>query len=227
MTISVCFPYRPADKEREENKAWILNRYQTMLPNFELQLGIPDEDRPFNRSQAINNAVRQSSGSILVIADLDIYFNPIHLKDTIQRVQTHGGWGFAFRKYYTSTPKFRNEIVYDNYSDIFLSEQNLEYGVCGSNTLSGQLVIGRNDFIRCGGFDEDFVGWGYEDDAFTVAADRLIAPHFRLEYAFVLHLWHPHANLDPQHHVYEANNKALFAQRYVEDFAPKKWIVND
>ena len=55
----------------------------------------------------------------------------------------------------------------------------------------------RADVARVNGFDENFVGWGYEDDDF---ARRLygtgVEPRSAIEAARALHLWHP--SLAPQ-----------------------------
>ena len=55
----------------------------------------------------------------------------------------------------------------------------------------------REDVARVNGFDENFVGWGYEDDDF---ARRLygtgVEPRSAIEAARALHLWHP--SLAPQ-----------------------------
>ena len=63
--------------------------------------------------------------------------------------------------------------------------------------LGCQFSLFRADVERVNGFDENYVGWGYEDDDF---ARRLyqagLAPRSVIAEARALHLWHP--SLAPQ-----------------------------
>ena len=50
----------------------------------------------------------------------------------------------------------------------------------------------RADVERVNGFDENFVGWGYEDDAVARRLYRAgVAPQSAIAEARALHLWHP------------------------------------
>ena len=59
---------------------------------------------------------------------------------------------------------------------------------------SGNFALARSEFERVNGFDENFVGWGCEDDDF---GRRLKACGIRtisvLNRTCVYHLWHPPA----------------------------------
>ena len=63
--------------------------------------------------------------------------------------------------------------------------------------LGCHFSLFREDVVRVNGFDENFVGWGYEDDDF---ARRLyqagVEPRSVIVEARALHLWHP--SLAPQ-----------------------------
>ena len=63
--------------------------------------------------------------------------------------------------------------------------------------LGCHFSLFRADVFRVNGFDENFVGWGYEDDDF---ARRLyqagVKPQSVIEEARAMHLWHP--SLAPQ-----------------------------
>ena len=63
--------------------------------------------------------------------------------------------------------------------------------------LGCHFSLFREDVERVNGFDENFVGWGYEDDDF---ARRLyksgVEPRSVIEEARAMHLWH--ASLAPQ-----------------------------
>ena len=63
--------------------------------------------------------------------------------------------------------------------------------------LGCHFSLFRDDVFRVNGFDENFVGWGYEDDDF---ARRLymsgVKPQSVIQEARAMHLWHP--SLAPQ-----------------------------
>ena len=58
--------------------------------------------------------------------------------------------------------------------------------------LGCHFSLFREDVVRVNGFDENYVGWGYEDDDF---ARRLygagVAPRSVIQEARAMHLWHP------------------------------------
>lgn len=63
--------------------------------------------------------------------------------------------------------------------------------------LSCHFSLPREDVFRVNGFDENFVGWGYEDDDFGRRLYKAgVAPFSVMESARALHLWHP--SLAPQ-----------------------------
>ena len=63
--------------------------------------------------------------------------------------------------------------------------------------LGCHFSLFRDDVIRVNGFDENFVGWGYEDDDFARRLYKAgVEPRSAIEEARAMHLWHP--SLAPQ-----------------------------
>src|SRR5690606_6432787 len=56
---------------------------------------------------------------------------------------------------------------------------------------AGMLVMTREAFVEVGGYDERFMGWGYEDNAFAEAADCILGKHRRVLNGYAVHLYHP------------------------------------
>jgi GT2 family glycosyltransferase len=81
--------------------------------------------------------------------------------------------------------------------------KSIWYGLIGHATKpafrSGDFALTRADFARVNGFDENFLGWGCEDDDF---GRRLRAAGVRtvsvLNRTCVYHLWHPPAPTRPR-----------------------------
>ena len=80
--------------------------------------------------------------------------------------------------------------------------------------MGGAYVCQPRAWDSLGGQDERFTGWGNEDTAFSLVADRLQRCHLRV-HGTIYHLWHPYSeSRDPEHPEHRAN-EALFAS-YVE-----------
>lgn len=63
--------------------------------------------------------------------------------------------------------------------------------------LGCHFSLFREDVERVNGFDENFVGWGYEDDDFARRLYKAgVGPHSVIAEARAIHLWHP--SLAPQ-----------------------------
>lgn len=61
-----------------------------------------------------------------------------------------------------------------------------------SRYTGGINVFSRKTFNGVGGFDEVFVNWGAEDDAFHIKCKRIVGPIERINVdTELLHLWHP------------------------------------
>jgi hypothetical protein len=59
-----------------------------------------------------------------------------------------------------------------------------------TDSVSCSVVVTRDLWDRCNGFDERFVGWGFEDTAFRITAEAFGGPILKVG-AEVYHLWHP------------------------------------
>jgi glycosyltransferase involved in cell wall biosynthesis len=58
--------------------------------------------------------------------------------------------------------------------------------------LGCHFSLFRRDVERVNGFDETYVGWGYEDDDFARRLYRIgVEPRSAIESARAMHLWHP------------------------------------
>lgn len=220
-TVSVCFPWRSdGGGDRDQTADWVCARWNALLPEYELVRGVPD-DGPFNRSVGINRAFLQSVGEVIIAADLDVVFQKDAVEEAVERAKD-GEWGFAFRNYYKLT-KECSRRVRDASPDVSLAYENIEYEDWHWEVNSGLVVISREGFCQVGGFDQRFIGWGYEDNAFLRLADHRWGPHFRIEHGEAFHLWHPSNDVavitEKNRKYYEATylvGDLDFAPRYVE-----------
>lgn len=178
---------------------WLRRRYRALLPDATVIVGTSAQD-PFNRSEARNNAFRASNADVLVVADADTIFQPDAIREAIRLIENGAPWVIPYRLvagYYSLSQSASKRILeLDPASPVPepVDDDDWEHKHASPSdplpSWAGVLVLSRDAWLAAGGYDEGFIGWGYEDVAFRSALDRVVGPHTRVDDSFVLHLWH-------------------------------------
>lgn len=186
--VSVVIPWRNDHGQRERILDWNLRRWRLLLPDAEIGTWGHVGD-PFNRSRARNEAVANSVGDILVVADADTAMpRRLNLVIAIEWVRQTGQWCLPYDIYFNLSQEDTERVL--------ASPPDAELGVPDAwefrltDAVSGVIVLPRSSFDLVGGYDESFEGWGFEDRAFVLALETLCGPGKRLP-NHLLHLWHP------------------------------------
>ncbi|MCP1490237.1 galactosyltransferase-related protein [Peribacillus frigoritolerans] len=188
--LSILIPYQSDNGVRDINFKWIKEFYNTVIPEAEICIGF-STGKLFNRSQAINLSAKQATRDIFVIADGDIFYDPAIITDSIKHLKKET-WIIPFRKIkrisknntkklMKTDPTWPLKCEVTDFETIHTSK---------SNYLGGLNIITRDKFMTVNGFDERFVGWGGEDDAFSCAVNTICGNYKRLDHT-LYHLWHP------------------------------------
>jgi hypothetical protein len=144
----------------------------------------PDPGMPYCRSWAFNVAARAARGEVLIGHDNDMLVPVGYARSVVDLVAS--GCDVIQPKRFvfyldesSSEATCRGGLVPD---DCRCEQviQNLEGG--------GSLAIRRDAYLAIGGFDEQFVGWGGEDNEFWDRCLTLAVHPYG--YLPVLHLWH-------------------------------------
>lgn len=207
MRVAVLVPRRAGDPHRDRVWAWVLNWWMRNFPDWPSPVEGHHNEGPFNRAVAINTAARDAGDwDVAVIADADSIVDP----DTLQRAvrRSHSAWRMviAFERFAHLTRAMTARILagYDG-----SWEPGVDWSMTG--TCSSMLVVERNLWDATGGFDERFVGWGWEDVAFAHAVRTFGRDIDRMP-GTLWHLWHLPAGKNGAHGHEEAN--AELAYRY-------------
>jgi GT2 family glycosyltransferase len=168
----------------------------------------------FHAARCRNDGVRHSSAPYLLFIDGDCLMPPDHVEQHLrasrpgvvtcsycvrldhavsQHVTLEAVRGGKFMQWATSEQLSKLRQMHF---------KSIWYSAIGHPTKpafrSGDFALARTDFERVNGFDENFIGWGCEDDDF---GRRLRAASLRaisiLNRTRAYHLWHPPAPTRP------------------------------
>jgi GT2 family glycosyltransferase len=162
----------------------------------------------FHAARCRNDGARQSSAPHLLFVDGDCLLPPDHVEQHLDAGRAGAvTCSYCVRLEEAVSQQASLETVRSGeFVNWATAEQRsklrqmhykaLWYGLIGHATKpafrSGNFALARADFERVNGFDENFLGWGCEDDDF---GRRLKAAEVRtlsvLNRTCVYHLWHP------------------------------------
>ncbi|WP_066071263.1 glycosyltransferase family 2 protein [Neobacillus soli] len=209
--VSIIIPFQTDHGPREEAFEWLKRYYAAVMPDAELCLGVYNGSE-FNKSKAVNRAAKMATKDIFVIADADIVYDPRIILKAIELLK-EAAWVVPFTEIYDIPMEATKYLLRKQ------PKWPLRVGIEECNKanwiyegFAGKLnVIPRANFEAVGGFDERFVGWGGEDDAFSHSVNTLCGQFVNCD-AKIFHLWHPasHYVTNPNG---EANKRLL--KRYI------------
>jgi len=230
QALSYLLTYRESGPDRRDNLLAVLS-WLRQWPEVEIivveQDSVPRLDRgpmlpngaafaynagPFNKAWGFNVAARMGSGPLLALADADVIV-PRALPEAIRRCTP----GHAVKPYRSIVDLSPEETACVRGGEFTYAptrppgtprnrEGQGEHIVFGG----GLFLIRRKTYLRLGGFDERFLGWGGEDDAMTRKLERAGIALSEIGEEPALHLWHPRSRdstYDQPH--YEANRTLL------------------
>jgi hypothetical protein len=183
MNVAVLVPRRADGARRDAVWAWVAERWAREHPDWPVIEGHHD-DGPFNRSVAINRA-SQTAGKwdVAVIADADSFCGAEQLLAAVDQAVATGTMVIAYEQY-CYLNKAMSDRVMAGWNGSWWD--GVEFSL--TNTCSNMNVITRKLWNAVGGFDEGFVGWGFEDCAFSVCCTAF-GGLARVP-GDVWHLWH-------------------------------------
>lgn len=207
MRTVILVPYRSDSGRRDElwkfTREWLGKHH----PDYEIYVAGGPSSGLFNRSAAINQAAREAGAwDVAVICDSDTVVPPAQLERAVSEADRTGRLTSALTKVVELSEKSTNQLLSDSEVDILhLKAQRTR--TKDDMTQSSVLAVPRSLWDAIGGFDEEFTGWGCEDNAFWLAAtvlggigrvDAEVEAHGSKEPLRITgsayHLWHPVAS---------------------------------
>lgn len=198
--ISILIPFRSDNGPREASFKWLIKYWKSELPDAEIVIG-HSNNRPFSKTEALNDAVERSHGRVLVMIDADAYLDSRVVVRCAQRILEDEDhlWFVPYRRLYRLNEFATWEILQsDPEFPLRESDPPPPEDIDGSGHGSSYghrygalcLIIPREAYDTLGCFDESFSGWGGEDVCMLRALDTLYGKHKTTNNA-IFHLWHP------------------------------------
>lgn len=185
MNVVVLVPRRAdgghRDRLWEFCRAWWLRNH----PDWQVFEG-ESPPGPFNRAAAINAAALAAGDwDVAVIIDSDIIAHPEAVEEIVEAAYATDRMCVSHRRRVMCTKQVTERIL-DGYTGSWEQGRPTVF----TDSCSCCIAVSRTLFDTLGGFDELYVGWGFEDSAFALRASAETGPIFYAD-STLFHLWHP------------------------------------
>ncbi len=145
----------------------------------------PEDPAGWHKSWAFNNGVRMARADIVVCHDSDILVPMYYAREIVKRISEAGNEVAHLHRFLFCLDKLSTKNTLNLQDRVSLTRSPVRVR---QHWKGGTLAITRKAYFRIGGFDEEFVNWGGEDDEFF---DRCVTlKSFRRGYLPFIHLWH-------------------------------------
>lgn len=185
-TVSIIVPLAgQQDPSRVIVWRWLSEQLRREYPEWELVTGVCDEAE-WIKQVAVANALKMSTGSILVLLDADCWPTPKHLREAVLKVASGvAGWAIPHNHVRRLTEEATHRVLREGISKyVKYPLVRLHSGVPGG----GCAVVRRSHFDAVGGF-LPVAGWGFEDEALGLVLDKLAGTRYNTN-GTLWHLWH-------------------------------------
>lgn len=163
-----------------------------------------EDEGPFSRAIAVNRAADaawETGADVVVVMDSDTIVSHHQIRSAVQIARATGTVAFGFYRY-AALDEAGTRLILGGYDGDWEPFVAYEFVL----TASSCLAVRRDLWDRVGGFDQRFVGWGWEDVAFSLACQTLGDGMHRVG-GTAWHLWHESAVAagDDRHPLWRAN----------------------
>lgn len=209
--ISLVVPFTPGlSEDRDKIWAWLQMYWRHNLPGATITMGhdlthhLATEGHPFSKTTAVNDAVANSHGDIIVILDADAYVSHeliLYCANEIRQARKRGRrlWFVPYRRFYRLSKSATEKILESDPKNPWhpddpplqthLDHDHVANPKYGHHFMAMIAILPREGFKEVGGMDPRFNGWGGEDISFMRAMDTIYVNHKTVDHS-VFHLFH-------------------------------------
>lgn len=187
MKVVMLVPRRGGVPDRDRLWAFCRTWWLNDFPDWELFEG-SGPDGPFCRSHAINEAAAKAGDwDVAVIIDADVLLDPQAVRSAVDLAVATDSMTLAYHRRVLLDGPGTDKIVSGfrgNWESLGRQCPD-RYDACSS-----AVIVTRKLWDAVGGFDERFVGWGWEDVAFRVACETASGREMTKIASTCWHLFH-------------------------------------
>lgn len=225
----------------------VLDFIGDLIPKAQFKVKhIYQEDKGFRKTRALNNGVRNSIGDLLIFCDQDLIFGEEYIETIAKNIKNDI---FLMGRAHHITEAEKSIILSDinkiaTYNEIvqkipskyietikkMLKEdrkrrllKTFKLAKRGIRLVGMSYALMKDSYVKVNGYDENYIGWGQEDDDFgnrlTVAGingKELVTKNIQL------HLWH---YSDPTK--VHSSNEEYYYKRKEEIFSKKDFYCKN
>jgi len=191
MKVVILVPRRRDNEWRDKLWAFCRQRWvehHDPMPIYEGH----HEMGPFNRSAAVNAASeladRDGRWDVALIIDSDTISDSKAVQAAIEYAVRTGGLAVAHDQRHMMSQHATIAIL-DGYVGSW--KRNRMVRRTYTDSVSCAVAVARQTWDLVGGFDERFVGWGFEDTGFHIACETMTGIPIHNVPGECFHLWHP------------------------------------
>lgn len=181
------------------------------LPHPNCSLVFAYNPGPFNKAWGLNVGARRSNARVLLFSDADLLI-PGMLPRTVEHCLQHTQVVKPYRQVLDLSPEATERLLAGDSSALQQTTNIASHRQALGETAplcGGAFAIRRAAFLKLGGWDERFTGWGAEDDAFSYKVQRARLSTLEFDDAVALHLFHPRSEDRAADSATYASNLAL------------------
>lgn len=163
----------------------------------------------FRKSQAYNVGAEATQAPVLCFWDVDVLIDErfIH-KAYTAIVEGHSDHVYPFNGTFVDVQKdlFSDFLTRYNFSHVekLWNAKHPSLHFASSESPGGCTMIGRGAFVKMGGYDDRFIGWGFEDTDFLYRSRKVNrVAYLQDENAICWHLHHDNAKRMENPHYHE------------------------
>lgn len=138
----------------------------------------------WNKSKALNFAIKESSGTQMLIVDADLIFHPGFLEKAIKQLKE--GCFLNYVCHYLPEK-------FEEYENVFKKDFTRICTKSNSSSAQGLLMVSKEEILLTGGYDEFYRIWGGEDRDMVLCLESQDLQQIIVDFEEtpVFHQWHP------------------------------------
>lgn len=183
--VEVVIPWRSGCRHRELALLYVIERWRRL--GFNCTIGEHDDDQ-WCKALAVQSAIDQTTGDVLVIADADVWCES--MTDAVEAVSVGAPWSTPHYLVHRLTEDATSEVLAGVEPHPGMPLAVLPNKGPYAGRRGGGVVVVRRDVWQSCPLDRRFRGWGHEDESWGIALEHIYGPPVAYR-STLWHLWHP------------------------------------